>query len=119
MIYSVTSRPVRAILRSKRGSGPIPMRQSILVDRWGWVTGYNHGKWMTITGAWGSSKAQYLTFTGSANWSNAAFANDEQMQLIRDVATARAHNKSFAETWRQRSSRGPGRQMVGWNVRGG
>ena len=61
IIYSVTSRPVREILRSRRGGGPIPMRQSVLLDRWGWVSGYNHGKWMTITGAWGSSKADHLT----------------------------------------------------------
>jgi phosphatidylserine/phosphatidylglycerophosphate/cardiolipin synthase-like enzyme len=117
IIYSVTSRPVREILLSRRGRGPIPMRQSVLIDRWGWVSGYNHGKWMTITGAWGSSKSDHLTFSGSANWSNEAFGNDEQMQLIRSVATARSHNKSFARTWRQRSSRPPGR-VVGWSVRG-
>jgi phosphatidylserine/phosphatidylglycerophosphate/cardiolipin synthase-like enzyme len=117
IIYSVASRPVREILRSRRGPGPIPMRQSVLIDRWGWVSGYNHGKWMTIRGAWGSSRADALTLSGSANWSNAAFANDEQMQLIRGVTTARAHNRSFAKTWRQRSSRPPGRQ-VGWNLRG-
>ena len=93
------------------------MRRSVLIDRWGWVSGYNHGKWMTITGAWGSSKADHLTFSGSANWSNEAFGNDEQMQLIRSEATARAHNKSFAKTWRQRSSRSPSR-TVGWSVRG-
>jgi phosphatidylserine/phosphatidylglycerophosphate/cardiolipin synthase-like enzyme len=93
------------------------MRQSVLIDRWGWVSGYNHGKWMTITGAWGASKSDHLTFSGSANWSNAAFGNDEQMQLIRSVATARAHNKSFVRTWRQQSSRPPGR-LVGWSVRG-
>ena len=116
IIYSVASRPVREILRSRRGPGPIPMRQSVLLDRFGWVSGYNHGKWMTIRGAWGSSRADALTLSGSANWSNAAFANDEQMQLIRGVPTARAHNRSFAKTWRQRSSRPPGRQ-VGWNLR--
>ena len=118
IIYSVTSRPVREILLSRRGGGPIPVRQSVLIDRWGWVNGYNHGKWMTITGAWGSSKADHLTFSGSANWSNEAFGNDEQMQLIRSETTARAHNKSFAKTWRQRSSRPPSR-TVGWNVRAG
>lgn len=117
IIYSISSRPIRLLLRNDHGRGPIPMRQSILVDRWGWVTGYNHAKWMTITGAWGSSRADHLTLSGSANWSTAAFSNDEQMQLIRSAATARRHLESFEQTWRQRSTRRPGREIVSWNVR--
>jgi hypothetical protein len=117
IIYSISSRPIRLLLRKDHGRGPIPMRQSILVDRWGWVAGYNHSKWMTITGRWGSSRADHLTLSGSANWSTAAFTNDEQMQLIRDVATARRHMESFKRTWRQRSTRGPGREITMWNVR--
>lgn len=117
IIYSISSRPIRLLLRNGHGRGPIPMRQSILVDRWGWVTGYNHAKWMTITGTWGSSRADHLTLSGSANWSTAAFSNDEQMQLIRSAATARRHLESFEQTWRQRSTRPPGREIVSWNIR--
>jgi phosphatidylserine/phosphatidylglycerophosphate/cardiolipin synthase-like enzyme len=81
------------------------------------VTGYNHSKWMTITGAWGSSRQDHLTLSGSANWSSAAFGNDEQMQLIRDLATARAHMRSFDTIWRQRSTRAPGREIAGWSLK--
>lgn len=99
------------------GPGSGPTRQSVLVDRWGRVTGSNHAKWMTTTGAWGSSTADHVTLSGSANWSSAAFSNDEQMQLIRDVTTARPHVRSFDVTWRQRSTRSSGREVVGWSVR--
>ena len=58
---------------------------------------YNHAKWMTITGAWGSSDAEHLTLSGSANWSNEAFGNDEQMQLI----PVRGHRASAQQVLRQ------------------
>ncbi len=66
---------------------------------------YNHSKWMTILGALGHSRAaSYETFSGSANWANLAFGDDEQMQRISNRHEALRHNATFAKTWRQESS---------------
>ena len=88
IIYAVTSRPVLAILRSRAGRGPIPMRQSVIRNAYGEIVKYNHNKWMTITGHWGSSTRRLRVFAGSSNWGNLAFTSDEQMQQIRSY---RAH----------------------------
>ena len=107
IIYSLITRPVLTILRG------IPMRQSVIKNRKGEIVKYNHSKWMTIVGNWSGQKS-YVTFSGSANWSNAAFGNDEQMQQIQSYNVARDHLANFNSTWRQGSSRPPsfGRTMV-------
>jgi hypothetical protein len=107
IIYSVSSRPVMSILRNRSGRGPIPMRQSIVKDPWGTILKYNHSKWMTIAGRLGDSPLTYLTFSGSANWTNLAFSDDEQMQRIDSHEQVSRHNDNFRKTWRQPSSRTP------------
>ena len=107
IIYSVASRPVLTVLRSPAGRGPIPMRQSVEKDYYGTLVKYNHSKWMTIIGTWGRSTASYQTFSGSGNWSNLAFSDDEQMQRISSVREALRHNNAFKKTWREPSSREP------------
>ncbi len=108
IIYSISTRPVLAILRNGSGRGAIPMRQSVITNGKREIVKYNHSKWMTIAGNWGSSTASYVTFSGAANWSNAAFYNDEQMQQINAYGTARAHLLNFNKTWAQGSSHNPG-----------
>jgi hypothetical protein len=108
IIYSVSSRPVLSILRNPTGRGPIPMRQSVVTDSWGTFLKYNHSKWMTIVGAWGGKTASYVTFSGSANWANLAFGDDEQMQRINSPREALRYNENFKRTWRQESSDEPG-----------
>ena len=107
IIYSVSSRPVLSILRNPTGRGPIPMRQSVVTDSWGNLVKYNHSKWMTIIGAWGKSQGTYVTFSGSANWANLAFGDDEQMQRISSAREALRYNANFVKTWKQESSDEP------------
>jgi hypothetical protein len=107
IIYALSSKPVLNILRSRSGRGPVPMRQSITKNRRGEIAKYNHSKWMTITGHWGSSTRAAIVFTGSSNWANLAFGSDEQMQRISSPAQARRYQSVFAQTWRQRTSRKP------------
>ncbi len=107
IIYSISSRPVLSILRSRSGRGPVPMRQSVIKNDQGEIVKYNHSKWMTITGHWGSSRAEYLTLAGSANWANLAFSSDEQMQRISGARTAHGYLAAYAKTWRQRTSAAP------------
>ena len=109
IIYAVTSRPVLAILRSRKGRGPVPVRQSVVRNAYGEIVKYNHNKWMTITGHWGRSTRRYVVFPGSSNWGNLAFSSDEQMQQIVSYAHTRQHLAAFAKTWKQRSSRKPRR----------
>jgi hypothetical protein len=114
IIYSVASRPVLTILRKRSGRGAVPMRQSVVKDGWGNLVKYNHSKWMTITGHWGSSTAAYVTFNGSANWADLAFGDDEQMVRTLGRTSALLHLSAFGKTWRQRTSRTPssGRVMA-------
>ena len=101
-----------SILRSRSGRGPIPMRQSVTKNRRGEIVKYNHSKWMTITGHWGSSTSAYLTFTGSANWANLALGSDEQMQRISSSTQARRYQSVYGQTWRQKTSEV--RRSAGW-----
>jgi hypothetical protein len=107
IIYGVTSRPVLQILRNHAGRGAVPMRQSVTKDASGEIIKYNHSKWMTITGRWNGSAGQFVTFTGSANWSLLAFADDEQMQRLRSRTQATLYMRAFAKTWKQRTSKLP------------
>jgi hypothetical protein len=107
IIYGVSSRPVLQILRNGARRGAIPMRQSVVKDSTGEIVRYNHSKWMTITGRWNGAAGQFITFTGSANWSLLAFADDEQMQRLRSRAQANLYLNTFAQTWKQRTSKRP------------
>ena len=107
IIYAVTSRPVLSILRKRTGRGAVPMRQSVVKDPYGNIVKYNHSKWMTITGHWGSLPAAYVTFSGSANWANLAFGDDEQMQRIVSRTEALRHLANFKKTWKQKTSNPP------------
>lgn len=107
IIYSVSSRPVLSILRNGSGRGAVPMRQSVTKDSAGTIVDYNHSKWMTITGGWGSSRAAWLTFSGSANWGDLAFASDEQMQRISSRGNTLRYLATYSKIWRQRSSTPP------------
>lgn len=112
IIYSITSGPVLAILRSPYGRGPIPMRQSVIRNRLGQLAVYNHSKWMTIEGAYGKSRAASLVLAGSPNWSDLALSSDEQLQLISGRRWVPPYLHAFEKTWRQRSSKLP----YGWGA---
>ena len=116
IIYSLASRPVMQILRSRAGRGPIPMKQSVIRNYRGDFVKYNHSKWMTIAGHWGSRPNVYATLAGSSNWARLAATSDEQMQTIFSWGWTHAFNAAFSKTWRQRSSRKPprisGRMLV-------
>jgi hypothetical protein len=102
IIYSISSRPVLGILRSRAGRGPIPMRQSVIKNRRGEIVKYNHSKWLAIAGSIGP-KIQ----AGSANWSDLANVSDEQMQEVNGSGITGQHFANFNKTWRQSTSRVP------------
>ncbi len=107
-IYSLSTRPVMGILRSGAGRGAIPVKQSVILNSKKEIVKYNHSKYMTISGVYGTNTNAWLTLAGSSNWSNAGFSSDEQMQLITGYGTARAYMLNFDKTWAQKSSRAPG-----------
>jgi phosphatidylserine/phosphatidylglycerophosphate/cardiolipin synthase-like enzyme len=108
VIYAVSSRPVISILRNASGRGRIPLRQSVITNGRREIVKYNHSKWMTISGVYGGSNGQYMTMSGSANWSRFAFTGDEQLQIISSAGQVSRHNAAFNITWRQKSSHQPG-----------
>jgi hypothetical protein len=108
IIYSVTSRPVLQILRSRSGRGPVPMRQTVIKDRSGDIVKYNHSKWLAISGYYaGVSRGTYTVISGSANWSNLSYGSDEQMQQIFSQAYTAPYFTAFNRTWSQGVSRPP------------
>lgn len=107
MIYSLVTRPVLQIMRNKSGRGAIPMRQSVTKNSLGEINKYNHSKWMTITGNWKGLSSAWVVLNGSANWSLAAFAGDEQMQRVRGVSWTRPYLVTFKRTWKQKTSKKP------------
>lgn len=113
IIYAIATRPVLQVLRNGSGRGAIPMKQSVITNDLREIVKYNHSKWMTISGSWGSSTDNDVTFAGSGNWSSAALTNDEQMQQIVDHKTVSAHMAAFNKTWAQNSSHSPGYGIKG------
>jgi hypothetical protein len=116
IIYSITSGPVLSILRSPSGRGPIPMRQSVIRNSLGQLAVYNHSKWMSITGRYGTNRNAWLVMPGSANWSNLALSSDEQMQRISGPGWVTPYLKSFKKTWHQRTSHVPYRYRAGFRM---
>ena len=108
MIYAVSSRPVISILRNGSGRGGIPLRQSVITNSKREIVKYNHSKWFTIMGNYGGQPGQYITMSGSANFSIFAFTGDEQIQTIASRTQAARHNATFNTTWQQGSSHSPG-----------
>ena len=93
IIYSISSRPVLSILRSKSGRGPIPMKQSVIKNKRGEVKKYNHSKWIAVGNR---------VLAGSCNWSD--MNNDEQHQ---EFSGAGPFISAFNKTWSQSSSKPP------------
>lgn len=111
VIYSITSRPVLSILRSRTGRGAVPMRQQVLRNRAGEIVRYNHSKWLAVHSGSGS----WFVHAGSANWSDLSYPSDEQMQELRGYGRVAPYFRAFDKTWRQPTSRAPrvGRTYVG------
>ena len=108
IIYSVTSRPVLQILRSRSGRGPVPMRQTVIKNSSGDIVKYNHSKWLAISGHYdGVSRGAYTVISGSSNWSNLSYGSDEQMQQIFSAAYTAPYFTAFNRTWNQRVSHLP------------
>ena len=107
IIYSLTSRPVLKILRSRSGRGPIPMRQSVIKNRRGEIVKYNHSKWMAISGCYGSSRGKWTALAGSSNWSTIAYRSDEQHQQFFGYSRTKGYFNNFSKTWSQGTSRPP------------
>lgn len=108
VIYSVSSRPVLKILRSKAGRGRIPVRQSVIRNRRGEIAKYNHSKWLGIAGYYaGRSRGTWTVLSGSANLSDAAYRSDEQMQQAFGHRWANPFFRNFNATWRQKTSKVP------------
>jgi hypothetical protein len=115
IIYSVSSRPVLSMLRSRVGRGPVPMRQSVIFNKRGEIGRYNHSKWVAVAGRYAGATGQYAVHAGSANWADLGFTSDEQMQEIRGYSWTRPFFANFDKTWAQGTSRPPrtGRVAVG------
>ena len=108
IIYSVTSRPVLSILRSRSGRGPIPMRQSVIKNRRGEIIKYNHSKWLAISGVYsGRGTGTWTVLPGSANLADLSYSSDEQTQQIFSSTKTRPYFTTFDTTWNQGSSRSP------------
>jgi hypothetical protein len=107
IIYSLSTRGVLGILRSKSGRGPIPMKQSVIKNRSGEIVKYNHSKYMAISGHYGTNTGNWTVLAGSANWSNFAYHCDEQMQQWFTFAKTAAYFRNFDKTWNQPSSKAP------------
>ena len=107
IIYSISSRPVLKILRSRSGRGPIPMKQSVIKNRKGEIVKYNHSKWLAISGRYGASRGKWTVHAGSANWSDFAFRSDEQMQQWFGYDRTKRYFNTFSKTWSQNTSKPP------------
>jgi phosphatidylserine/phosphatidylglycerophosphate/cardiolipin synthase-like enzyme len=107
IIFAAVNRPVLNVLKSRSGRGRVPMRQSVIRNGAGDIVKYNHSKWMTISGRYGRARNAWVTLTGSANWGNVAFSNDEVTQQLNSATHTRAYLAAFTRTWRQKSSRAP------------
>lgn len=110
IIYSLSSRPVLSILRSRTGRGPIPVRQQVIKNRRGEIVRYNHSKWLAAR-----SGGSWFVHAGSSNWSDMSYGSDEQMQELRGQARVAPYFRAFDKSWRQPTSRVPsfGRTYVG------
>ena len=53
------------------------------------------------------SRSNWITFTGSANWSLLAFGSDEQMQRVHSRLQTLPYLRAFNTTWGQRTSKRP------------
>jgi hypothetical protein len=118
IIYSLTSRPVLKILRSRSGRGPIPMRQSVIKNSKGEIVKYNHSKWLAISGWYGSDRSKWTALAGSANWSTIAYHSDEQHQQFFGYSRTKGYFNNFSKTWSQGTSKAPrfGRVAPGVNA---
>jgi PLD-like domain len=108
MIYAISSRPTIAILRNHSGRGAIPLKQSVITNGQREIVKYNHSKWMTIAGHYGSNTGAFLTMSGSSNFSLFGLNGDEQVQTINSRYQAGRHIGAFTATWKQGSSHAPG-----------
>src|SRR4029078_10660473 len=118
IIYSITSRPVLSILRSRSGRGPVPMKQSVIKNRRGEIVKYNHSKWLAISGVYsGKSTGTYTVLPGSANWAGFAYTPAEQTQQIFSSTWTRPYFSTFDTTWSQNTSRPPSFGRIGVSAR--
>jgi len=118
IIYSISSRPVLSILRSRSGRGAIPMKQSVIKNGRGEIVKYNHSKWLAISGYYaGRSRGTWTVVPGSANLADLSYGSDEQHQQIFSYSWTKPYFGTFDKTWSQTTSRYPAYGRVGVTAR--
>ncbi len=82
--YTVLGPAIEDILKSKRGRGPVPMRQIAQdFDGDGSFDRYLHLKDMTISGVFGKQTDAHVVYNGTQNWTQVSFDSDEAGFLVR------------------------------------
>ncbi|GGF34292.1 hypothetical protein GCM10011519_04710 [Marmoricola endophyticus] len=105
--YAIMGNNVKQILYSPAGRGRIPMRQVATYYKDGSVANYDHQKYVTMIGRYGSNPSSAITWTGTTNWSNFGFSSDELTQVWSGATRAAIYRTAFANVWRGPHTRVP------------
>ncbi|MGI9156007.1 MAG: phospholipase D-like domain-containing protein [Marmoricola sp.] len=99
--YSIMGDTVKKILYSPSGRGRIPMRQVVTFLPDGTINAYDHAKFITISGHYGSDHSAHITWTGTTNISDLGFSSDDSQQVWRSAARYNSYVKDFYTLWRE------------------
>ncbi len=99
--YSIMGDAVKQILYSPSGRGRIPMRQVVTFFNDGTINAYDHAKYITVSGHYGSNHTAYITWTGTTNISNLGFSSDDTQQVWRSKARFLSYSRDFYTVWRE------------------
>lgn len=105
--YAIMGNTVKKTLYNPSGRGRIPMRQVATFKRGGAFTSYDHAKYVTVSGHYGSDSSAYVTWTGTTNFSDLGFRSDDSTQVWRLKRVFQAYYRDFYTTYRERNAHVP------------
>lgn len=105
--YAIMGDTVKRTLYSPSGRGRIPMRQVVTFTKKGAINSYDHAKYITVSGVYGSDHSAYITWTGTTNISDLGFRSDDTQQVWRTKGRYDAYSRDFYQLWRQKHAHVP------------
>jgi phosphatidylserine/phosphatidylglycerophosphate/cardiolipin synthase-like enzyme len=105
--YAIMGDTVKRTLYSPHGRGRIPMRQVVTFTKKGEINAYDHAKYITVSGHYGSDRSAYITWTGTTNISDLGFRSDDTQQVWRSKGRYQSYSRDFYQLWRQKHAHVP------------
>lgn len=105
VMYGLSGKEVRAILRTSTSRGPVPAHNTGYDTNFDYmIDKLTHQKYVVVSGNYGSDRSTSTVFTGSSNWTEHGIYGDEEIFRVKGRGMVNQYLANFRLIWTQESN---------------